>query len=193
MKDSESAQTLIQAAIAEHKQHAHEQGQILCPNSMQLAACLTEAFFKFQTLKEAKVLAHFIAQKCPNQTCSVIGITELFINAIEHGNLNITYEEKSQIKAQANWAEEIDQRLQRPENNRKFVTVHLKQSAQFIDLKIKDQGPGFDWRPYQNLVLKPERRLDHHGRGIFIAKILSFHDLRFSKKGNLVHCRIKLT
>ncbi|HLD95062.1 MAG TPA: response regulator, partial [Alphaproteobacteria bacterium] len=51
-------------------------------------------------------------------------------------------------------------------------------------IRIKDQGNGFDWKKY--LELSPERATDPHGRGIAMAKTLSFSRLEYQGCGNEV-------
>ena len=50
--------------------------------------------FRFRTLEEAKSLAYFIANCFPDPVMAVCGINELLVNAVEHGNLGVTYDNK---------------------------------------------------------------------------------------------------
>ena len=53
--------------------------------------------FSFKTHDEAKLLAILLAQTTPKPENVVTGLKELLLNAIEHGNLGITYDEKNLI------------------------------------------------------------------------------------------------
>ncbi len=44
-----------------------------------------------------------------------MGLSELLVNAIEHGNLEIGYDEKSRLLQSEGWQGEIDRRLALPE------------------------------------------------------------------------------
>lgn len=49
---------------------------------------------------------------------------------------------------------------------------------------ISDEGDGFDWRPY--LEIDPAQATDTHGRGIALARMLSFDDLWYTGTGSQV-------
>lgn len=156
----------------------------------QAAWFLTEGHFRFRLLPDAHVVSNFLAYACPNPRIAVVGISEILINAIEHGNLGISYEEKSKLQQDNKWIPEIERRLNLPENIHKHVDVYFKRSETEIMIKVSDQGDGFDWRKYQELDQK--NKLGTHGRGIVMAKNLVFNKIEFSEKGNEVTCFIPL-
>ena len=53
---------------------------------------------------------------------------------------------------------------------------------------ISDQGDGFDWQPYLDIDLS--RIFDTHGRGIAMARGLSFDQVEFLGKGNQVRVTV---
>ena len=57
-----------------------------------------EAAFAFRTLHSARDIATVLANAFPDPKRVVIGLTELLVNAVEHGNLAITYDEKSRLR-----------------------------------------------------------------------------------------------
>lgn len=148
------------------------------------ATFLQEGQFRFQSFSEAQIVAEFIASACHTPRLALLGISEIFFNAIEHGNLNLSYEEKSELQKQNKWIEEIERRLSLPENQHKFVQVDFSKKENEIHIKVTDQGPGFDWKPFEEI--KQEERMRSHGRGISIAKNLAFSRLEFLGKGNQV-------
>jgi hypothetical protein len=42
--------------------------------------------------RAARDVATILANACPDPDSAVVGLTELLLNAVEHGNLGITYE-----------------------------------------------------------------------------------------------------
>ena len=53
----------------------------------------------------------------------MIGLVELMINAIEHGNLGITYEEKTDLLDSNLWSVEVNRRIRLEENKNKYAVV----------------------------------------------------------------------
>lgn len=140
--------------------------------------------FELRNLNEADQLASVLANNCPEPSKVISGISELLINAIEHGNLHIGYAEKSDLKKNGKWREEIEHRLQQDEFRDKAANVKYSKNDEAISITITDQGEGFDWQKY--LEFDPERAFDCNGRGIAMAKMLSFDELRYNDCGNEV-------
>ncbi len=149
-----------------------------------------EARFEAQTLDDALYLSTFLSQFFPNPENIVLGISELIINAIEHGNLGISYEEKSRLNNTGTWAAEVDRRLAIPENSSKIVFVTYIREKHFITLTIKDEGKGFNWKNY--MEISPDRATHNHGRGIALSKMMSFDEIEYLGCGNEVSCRVAL-
>ena len=124
------------------------------------------------TLEDVQTCASMISAMCPDPSTAVIGIMELLVNAVEHGNLGITYEEKKALKLRDGWEQEVERRSRLPEHRGKRVRVELERMPGLIELKITDQGDGFDWHKY--LELDHARAFDPNGRGIAMARMLSF-------------------
>lgn len=152
-------------------------------------AMMDKAFYSFRTLEEANCLATAMALTCPNPESVVLGIAELAINAIEHGNLGITYEDKTTLNELNTWSEEVRRRLALPENREKRATLEFSRIGKSVRFVIKDEGEGFD--PGEFLQVKPERAFDNHGRGIAISKAIIFDRLEYRGKGNEVVAVIK--
>ena len=143
-----------------------------------------------RTLEESRLLAKQLAQHCPNPDTAFVGLFELLINAIEHGNLEITYAQKSQLQAQDAWEGEIERRLALPEYANREVHLQTWQTDKSRFFLIRDQGKGFDWRPF--LAINPERLLHSHGRGIAMAHRLAFDSLEYRGCGNEVLATINI-
>jgi len=148
---------------------------------------MVEGTFRFRTLDDAEYIAVRIANASPSPK-KVAVINELFINAIEHGNLGITYDEKTEYVDNGTWLYEIKRRLALPENVNKNVEVKIKKYPEKMTVLITDQGDGFDFEKY--LVLDESRFLHNNGRGIVMAK--AFLDLQYLGAGNEVLVTIPL-
>lgn len=150
----------------------------------EIATLLQKASFRFRHMLEAQALAEFLGEACPNPRLAIMGISELLVNAIEHGNLGIGFEEKSKLQVSDGWLKEIERRLNLPENIHKFVEVEFTRYPTEIHITVKDSGLGFKPKPFEKI--KTEQRLDKSGRGIALAKHLAFERLEYSEKGNSV-------
>ncbi len=140
--------------------------------------------FRIRDLQEAKLVSLQVAHLCPEPQRVVGGISELLLNALEHGNLKIGYQEKGRLMRNGQWQQEIQRRLEAVENINGYVELEFDVSAERVLIRVRDQGDGFDWRPY--LELDPERAFDPHGRGIALARLSSFDSLAYRNNGNEV-------
>jgi CheY-like chemotaxis protein/anti-sigma regulatory factor (Ser/Thr protein kinase) len=145
---------------------------------------LRKGEFCCRTLSEAKDLALLLADASLDPARTVNGYSELLINAIEHGNLGISYADKSRLLREGRWTEEVEARLQHPDYSIRVVNVALEKTANASSVTISDQGNGFDWRQY--VEFSPERAFDLHGRGIAMSRAISFDSLEYLGNGNSV-------
>lgn len=137
-----------------------------------------------RSLDEAESLAAFLANSFPDPARSAIGLAELLVNAVEHGNLGIGYDEKGRLLASGNWRSEVNRRVELPEHAAKRVEVLLQRKPEGTFVQITDMGQGFDWKSF--LTIDPSRTTDAHGRGIAQANAQSFDSLRYNAQGNQV-------
>lgn len=151
---------------------------------------IENAQFCIRTLAEMDILTALLTTAYPDPNRVSIGIHELLTNAIEHGNLNITYDGKSKLILENKWNDEIKKRLASREHKNKTVEVHIKKTTEQIILTITDQGNGFNCKSY--LEIDPCRLFDPHGRGIAVAKSMSFDELTYVGKGNQVVAVVNL-
>ena len=153
-------------------------------------ATLTSAEFRFRTLDEANRLAGFLARLTPQPDQTILGLCELMINAVEHGNLGITYAEKSAFNEAGTWRSEVERRLTLAQYNGRYATARFQRFDDRMEFEISDEGTGFDWEEY--LDMSPDRAYDSHGRGIAMARIVSFADVQYAGRGNVVTATVKL-
>ncbi len=151
---------------------------------------MTKGSFEFRTMEEARMLAGLLADISPNPDKTAIGLWELMFNSLEHGNLGITFKEKSRLIEKDTWYLEILRRMALPENAAKKVFVEFEHSEKELRFLIRDQGRGFDWESF--MELNPERAFEPNGRGIYMARTLSFDRLEYPGAGNEVSAVIVL-
>lgn len=142
-----------------------------------------------RTLDEAESMSSFLANCFPDAARALTGISELLFNAVEHGNLNISYDEKTVLVGRNIWRTEIERRLTLPEYKDKKAMVLFEKKEDCFYLQVNDQGSGFDWKKY--LQIDPSRASHNHGRGIAMANIVAFDQLMYNDAGNQVTAVMK--
>lgn len=143
--------------------------------------------FVLRTLDEARNLATMIALACPNSDLVAIGLQELLINAVEHGNLEIDAALKQELLMAGRWRDEIEARLRDPEYSDRVVIVTFQRSERIISMTVQDEGAGFDHAGHLASSAPAE---GYRGRGITMARDLSFTSLTYHGAGNLVEATI---
>lgn len=186
--DTEVLRTAVRAALAERvARRARSEGArgrvppLLAPPGGR---------FELRTLEEARWLSALLAAEFPDPATAGLGLLELIVNAVEHGNLGISTEEKSRLLSHGAWEEEVNRRLDLGENIAKRVRVDLRRDARSITVAISDEGPGFEWERFSDL--DPARALAPNGRGIALARRLAFPDLEYLGCGNQVRVVVAL-
>lgn len=177
---------IVRAALRESRDFVQMREEVR--KHRNVLGLIEHARFRFRTLEEAKNVAYYVASCCPNPENTVFGLSELMINAVEHGNLGITYEEKTRLVLDGKWEEEVRRRLRLPENAERCARLAFENDGDRITITISDRGSGFDWENY--LDFDPTRMTHPHGRGIAIAHNMSFSELEYRDGGSKVICRI---
>lgn len=179
---------VVATALRDRAARINEENDAYC---MQMALQqLNEAFFTFNTVGEARKIATLMSSACPSREAVHMGLMELMLNAVEHGNLGISYEEKSQLIADNNLQAEVERRCTLPEYAGKLASISFKRLSGQLLFTIKDEGKGFDWEPY--LEMDMNRMMDNHGRGIAMSRLASFSTLEYRGIGNCVEVSIAL-
>ena len=174
--------SIIKTALDEHGAYVSLRNEL--EKSVCTLSLMKSGIFHFRTLEEMQDLALFISKACPKPEQALSGLSEIMINAIEHGNLGIGYDEKSDLITSERWQQEVEHRLSLAENSNKFVSLDFQNNNDHVNITITDMGEGFNWQDY--LEISIERLGDNHGRGIAMAKVLSFDAIEYSGNGNKV-------
>lgn len=186
-----AAQTLIAivaAAVRDHLDYLELLREVR--QASRTLGCLKSAEFSFRTVAEARDIATLLAQAAPDPARVVLGLSELMLNAVEHGNLGITYEEKSALGVGDPLAQELERRLADPANAGKRAVVSFLRLPDELRFLVRDSGKGFDPAPY--LEMSPDRAFDTHGRGIAMSRLVSFDRLEYLGSGNEVEAVVFL-
>jgi len=114
-----------------------------------------------------------------------LALNELVVNAIEHGNCAISYEEKSKsLEAGVSSVDLIAEKCKDPLVQAKKVQFNWEIKPDKSTFIISDEGDGFDVKAYLE-KMKTQSEYSLHGRGIRMAASLS-HKLKYNDKGNKV-------
>lgn len=179
---------IVNAAVAQYRDWQASRKAL--ETAEQTLCFLENALFRIRSLADAHILAGSLARMHPILAKAGLGLLELLVNAIEHGNLGIDYQEKSRFILEERLHEELEQRFARPENQAKSVEVECERFPDAYRFTIRDQGAGFEWERYLDFDI--ERAFDPNGRGIAMARKISFDTLEYQGNGNTVVATVKL-
>lgn len=113
-----------------------------------------------------------------------VGVSEMITNAIEHGNLGITGDEKMLSTENGTYYDLLSERMNDPEKIKRKTYISFDYNANKLTIKIRDSGEGFDTSKIPDPT-DTERLLKLHGRGIFIARMY-FDQITYNRSGNEV-------
>jgi len=111
-------------------------------------------------------------------------LIEMIVNAIEHGNLGISYEEKTRALDEDKLNEVILTKSREPELAKRRVTIRYRLTHEKVTYDIEDEGDGFDVSHLPNPG-DPENLWLGHGRGILMTRAL-MDEVTYNEKGNKV-------
>jgi anti-sigma regulatory factor (Ser/Thr protein kinase) len=125
-----------------------------------------------------------------NKTNLQLALSELILNAVEHGNCGIGYNEKTAAMQQGlSVVDLVMEKCKDPAIRAKKVELQWeirKDQSIFI---IRDEGEGFDVMEQMRKIARQD--VDSlHGRGIHMASMLA-SEIRYNDKGNQVTLSIK--
>lgn len=114
-----------------------------------------------------------------------LALAEMLINAIEHGNLGVSFEEKGEMIEQGvDYQEFLRARSEEEMYRDRRVRLDYFLDAEHVRFDVEDEGNGFD-HASQPDPTDPENLLTPHGRGILITR-LYMDELTYNEAGNKV-------
>lgn len=120
-------------------------------------------------------------------------LQELLFNAVEHGNLEIQYQEKHKALLEGRYEQLLADRLAQARLRDRRVTMHLlhDKDANCLVYRIIDEGKGFKWRSLLERSHEICKSEDTNGRGILLARSF-FPCLAYNELGNEVTITVPL-
>lgn len=187
--EPEALISIVRGALEDQRVRRQLRERALCVEESQ--RLLLSAEYRFQTLEDVALLVPVLAAMCPVPDAVAPGLSDLMVNAVEHGNLGVTYQEKAHLKWEGDWEAEIRRRLALPEYEGRVASIRVERDQPFATrFTITDQGEGFDWEKF--LSFDPDRAYDPNGRGIAMARMMSFSSIEYQGKGNVVIASVAL-
>jgi anti-sigma regulatory factor (Ser/Thr protein kinase) len=118
---------------------------------------------------------------------------ELLLNAVEHGNLELSHQNHQKVLEQDGYEKLLGQHLARSRFKGRQVVVHVlyDRGTKSLIYRIADEGKGFNWRNVLNRSHDACSCEDINGRGIFLAQSF-FPSLLYNDRGNEVTIRVPL-
>ncbi|MFH1672795.1 MAG: response regulator [Pseudomonadota bacterium] len=156
----------------DYKKLAHEIKTIIIENDLDSIYSIVHEL--------TKVTAYFSSDVESIQT----GLLEMITNAVEHGNLNITYEEKQKALQKGTLKELYKNRAQTVPYKERKVTIRYEFNPEKVMYTICDQGDGFGWRDLPDSA-DPDNLMAASGRGVFMTR-LYMDEVVYNDTGNEV-------
>lgn len=143
------------------------------------------------SLIHAESISHLVTRNLlkylpEEETTSLrIALREILINAIEHGNLAITFDEKTRALAEDRYFDLIRERRADPRYKARRIRIRYTLNAKVFTLRVRDEGAGFDHRRFLTEAARIQRQVLTHGRGIAMA-LSAFDEVHYNDSGNEV-------
>lgn len=185
---SDALLAIVRAAVQDGARWADV--SLRLANHSKAISLLASGDFELRTLEEAQALAALIALGARDPDPVALGLAELLVNSIEHGNLGIDFQTKTRLKSEDCWQDEVERRISLPENREKRVRMKLRKTGAEVNIRIEDEGLGFEWQRF--LELSPERAFAPNGRGIAITRMMAFNTMEYIGCGNVVEVRFQI-
>lgn len=176
--------SIVKSALKEKRESDGLKGEVI--NLYSVIENVKSCVFEIKTFEEARKLANYIARFGSEPGKYVMGLTALLTNSIEHGNLEIGFENKKRLLLENTYDDELVTRIKNPLYSERKVTVELfrKDEEGIYSVIIKDEGNGFNFKDF--IDFDPTRITEPSGRGIAIANIMNPGAIEFWGRGNVV-------
>ena len=113
-----------------------------------------------------------------------LALRELILNAVEHGNLALSYEEKTRALEAGTLEQLLERRRSEEPYKGRRVGVVVRRDREQLTFEVQDGGAGFDWRALPD-PMDPTNLLADHGRGVLLAR-MSVDELSYNEAGTRV-------
>ena len=115
-----------------------------------------------------------------------IAIREAIINAIEHGNLGLSFQEKTASQLSGGYFDLVKKRQKDPAFRERKVHVECSLEPKRVMYSVTDEGGGFDHRAMFNMDSESvENSMLMHGRGLLLIRH-AFDEVKFNERGNRI-------
>ena len=170
--DVDMLRSVVRTAVTDHQGYKDLQSQV--KKGFDSLRLLEKAVFTFQTVEQARDLGTLLANTCPDPNATVIGLTELLVNAVEHGNLGITYEEKTRLFANGTWGDRAGRRRPSLHNTRlrqrlRLAEVHAGRSAASVRYPWPRHRHGQSPELQPHRVPRLRKRSGRNGHLLYVA------------------------
>lgn len=180
--------TILKKAIKD-TQSQREVIQRIKEKNSNIISFLKKGEIQYKSPGEAIEISSWFADFTKSEKTS-IGLSELLINAVEHGNLGIGFEKKEELLINDALDLEIEKRLNDKSNRDKYVVLEFERKNEGLKIRIEDMGDGFEYEKYLSINL--DRSFDLHGRGIAMSNLIFQNGVRYVGSGNVVEINIKI-
>lgn len=140
------------------------------------------------------VCSYIVGTLIPEESTYAIrlGLEELCANAVEHGNLGFSSEDKTAALRDNGllWPKLLRERAAKAPYCDRRVRIMATRTGGMLEVTIQDQGDGFDEKRIPN-PLAEENLLKPNGRGVFLAR-QQFDTLEYLGRGNIVRVTKRL-
>lgn len=116
-----------------------------------------------------------------------LGLNEILTNSVEHGNLEISYDDKTKALEQDKLFDLYLERIKDPKYGNREVKIKYRMNKNQVEFEIADEGNGFDWKKVPDPI-HSDNQEEFHGRGIFLTQF-QFDELEYVGKGNIVRLK----
>jgi len=118
---------------------------------------------------------------------------ELVMNAVEHGCLELRFQDKIDAMARDEYEAMVHRRRKESRFRDRRVTIRTvyNKRQQSLTYQISDEGKGFNWKARVNQHQEACPTGDASGRGIFLTRSF-FPDITYNEKGNEVRFTVPL-
>lgn len=113
-----------------------------------------------------------------------LAIFEGLTNALEHGNLEISYEDKTRHIVDGNYMTRIRELCNDERFKNRMIHITYDINKDKVSISIRDEGDGFDVTNYLK-KLDDRTNEDYHGRGIILIQ-KTMDEVTFNETGNEV-------